>query len=541
MVCLTVATVFFTGIAGLDYGKHWDEWYASAILKKQIEKGSYFPQDYIYNGLYFIPGALVLAVREAPLLDDMVRDVISHPTRSFAVGKWSSLAEAQSDALSFIETDTFRLRVRAIFLAWTCTAPIWVYLALLFLFPGRFFEAAAGAAVIGLSWELATHARWIAVDGPQSALIALELYFLAKACAAQSACSVSGAMRGAAITAGLSVGCKLTGIFATIPVILAALFLQRHWLGWRKRIHLLFSVLFVMVLTFAVTTPGAFLDPFHFLNQAARTASQYAPTKHPYSVSGPAEHLGLFALWMISYTTSPYAVVAPILFAIAVIGVVALAKYHRGQTIIWAIFALVLVAKMSQLKLLIVRNYIQLLPLIAVGFGAGVVTITNALREKQILRWIFASTLVLVFLLNAGWLAYTARTIQTTTPETILEDTRDYLRNENYPVLISPKLYRALGDLSHIYECSSDSSAEPDSEWRVVMYYFDHNLWSWESNRIGWIERNFSSLEANYVWYTTWPGRLERSRVVVLPWENAKGMNVRMETFINCRRNTRPH
>ena len=79
MVGLTVATVFFTGIAGLDYGTHWDEWYASAVLKKQIEKGSYFPQDYIYNGLYFIPGALVLAVREAPLLDDMVRDVISAP------------------------------------------------------------------------------------------------------------------------------------------------------------------------------------------------------------------------------------------------------------------------------------------------------------------------------------------------------------------------------------------------------------------------------------------------------------------------------
>ena len=68
------------------------------------------------------------------------------------------------------------------------------------------------------------------------------------------------------------------------------------------------------------------------------------------------------------------------------------------------------------------------------------------------------------------------------------------------------------------------------------MYYLDHDPWSWRSNRIGWVEKTFSSLEANYVWYTTWSGSRKDSRIVILPRENAKEMNVALHTFIKCKK-----
>ena len=444
IVGITVAIGFLTGIAGLDYGEHWDEWYCPAGLKKQVEQGRYFPQDYIYNGLYFLPGAFVLALHESSLADDMLKDVISRPTRPFAVRNWSSLAQAQADALSFLETDTFLLRVRTIYLAWTCTTPIWIYLTLLLLFPGRYWESAASAALVGFSWELATHARWIAVDGPQSALIALEIYFLAKTATGHTTFAVDKALRRAAIVAGLVLGCKLTGIFAVVPVVLAAVFLQRHWLEWHKRIWLAFSVLLVIGVTFFITTPGAFLDPFQFINQAALTSSGYEATNHANAVRNQAEHLGLFAVWMIFYTTSPYVFVAPILFLIAVLGFGRLAKDHRLQMIIWMIFACLLVGKMSQLKLLIVRNYLQLIPLIALGFGAGLITIFRCLEKKtKVVQWSVRSALILVFLANAAWLVYSARTIQTTTPEISLKNAKEYLLDQDYHVLIKPSTPRS--------------------------------------------------------------------------------------------------
>ena len=69
------------------------------------------------------------------------------------------------------------------------------------------------------------------------------------------------------------------------------------------------------------------------------------------------------------------------------------------------------------------------------------------------------------------------------------------------------------------------------------MYYNDHHPFRWRAMRVGYVERTFAPMDANFDWYALWKGRLEHHRIVLMSPENAEGMGVPMRGFLSCRRN----
>src|SRR3989304_3134257 len=53
-----------SALVGIDYGRHWDEWAHVQGIQKCLDRLSFFPQSYYYNGVYFFPGFLAIAMHD---------------------------------------------------------------------------------------------------------------------------------------------------------------------------------------------------------------------------------------------------------------------------------------------------------------------------------------------------------------------------------------------------------------------------------------------------------------------------------------------
>jgi hypothetical protein len=223
---------------------------------------------------------------------------------------------------------------------------------------------------------------------------------------------------------------------------------------------------------------------------------------------------------------------------VALVGAVVLARKHPKLALLWMLWLLPLLFVLMRQPLLAIRNYLQIAPLMAVAFGFGVVAISDRLAKHGRWRWALAGVVTLVFVFNAGSLAHAAWTVRTATAESMLEDTAEYLREQDYDVYMSPRLHRAIGaELADVYECSPPSgTAPPLREPRVAMYYFDHSWRLWLSNRVDFVEHTAAPRVVNYNYYACWLGRDEELRTVVMPVDHATEMRVPVRSFYVCRR-----
>lgn len=80
--------------------------------------------------------------------------------------------------LSAIDTRGYLFQVRSVFLVVSALEIVWVYLAG-WVLTRRWWQATLAAAIFGLSWELAYHARWMTNDCLLAQFSALCLLLLA--------------------------------------------------------------------------------------------------------------------------------------------------------------------------------------------------------------------------------------------------------------------------------------------------------------------------------------------------------------------------
>jgi hypothetical protein len=218
---------------------------------------------------------------------------------------------------------------------------------------------------------------------------------------------------------------------------------------------------------------------------------------------------------------------------------VKLARSQPRLVAAWGAWLLGVMFVLMGQPLLLVRNYLPLLALVALAFGMGLFTVFRSLERQPRLRSALAWATVFVFVFNGASLAHAAWTIRTTDARRILDDTVAYLGEQEHDVLVSPRLHAAIGErLAPAYECAPRRAGDEASlrEPRVAMYYNDHNAWRWLTNRIDFCDRTFGPRIVNFHYYATWRGRDEESRTVVMPLAHAEEMRVAMHSFWVCRR-----
>lgn len=532
---------YVTGLAGVDQGLHWDEWYDVALVREAIEQRTMQRPPYheelhlIYYGMYTVPSKLVVLWHAAEDIPFAIAEVLRAPQWPWDPDRYATVVSMRTELLTFIETDQFKIETRRVYVTFAALAPLFVFLTVLNLRPKDYVAAVAAAALHALSFEVATHARWIAVDATQASMTALELWLLSRAFRPLSRLGSASTILLAGVAAGLVLSCKVTGVFAFLPVLVLPFTRRREFPRLRERVALAACAFGLGCLVFDFITPGFLGDPLNLFHTIAQTRRDYSDTHLANAVDGPLEHTYRVGVYYAFFVGSPFRVVSALFAAIGVFGAWRLWRLHRLYAWLCILIAAPLLAVLLNQPLMVVRNYIQLTPVYDIAFGMGVAGIGARLSNRRPLALALVGLLSLAFVANGASLAHAAWTIRHTTLESIQQDTVDYVAEQGYDVLVSPRLQSALGErLTARYDCDADREGA-DEGTRIVMYYRDQDRRGWIANRVDLVERTFAPRVVNFHFHTLWRGRFEEQRTVVLPMDSADEMELAYSGFRYCR------
>ena len=532
-----IGNALVTSWWGLDYGGHWDEWYLFQGLDNAVKDLSLLPREYSYGGVYFAIGFLVLAPHLARLLPSVFNSIIDSPTRPLAVDL-PAIVSAKTQLLQTIHQPEFLLQVRIIFVAIASLTAIWVYQILRRLFPGNAWSAVAGAGFIACSWENAYHSRFIAPDAILMQFGALTFLLITEALLERDKARSAGWLKGAAVAAGLTAGCKVIGIFILIPVLTAAFIVHRDLRSsFLRQLVSALVLLFIFCMSFFLTTPGSALDPIRFVGTLMYEARSYNiyTAGFPHFVADRFEHIWRMSLWLFGYVPSPLLALSIPLSAVTTVGLYAL--YYHCRKLFWcmATFVLPFAIFIASNHLLIVRNWLALIPLTAIAFGVGVFKCYELIHEHPI-RWLAPFCIATIFGFNTSWLWYSAYTVRYSTPKEFAVRLATYMaaHPEKEFRLSSKTINFFRSHNSSALMCTDDDGTPLPEHAEIVLLANEHPWVQWLANRPNYVDLTISSLDVNYDYYPTWFGRNVEYRIVALRARNALKMKVDVRGFSRC-------
>jgi hypothetical protein len=497
---LLLVTLFVvTGLRGIDFGYHWDEGpFQLDPTRKIVAKGVFLSPPYNYPGVSKI---LVLV----PALDDGLRAL-------WHGGNIRQILAAMGQAM---DAPGYLLQARTVFLIVSALGIVWVYLAALVL-SGRWWQATLAAAIFGLSWEMAYHARWLANDCLLAQFSALCLLLLVL----HNRGGKAGWLWAAAVVAGLATGTKYQGALLVAPVMLCAA-LRTPATLWQRAASVV-AVGALSVASYLVTTPGTVLDPIVFADDFAKILTQYTTSHVGYTIAAGFPHLGLLLCYFAFDLFSPYGPVAVLFFASAVAGGVLccrenprLAGYLVGFPVLFATFFC------WKYSVFIVRNYLLLAPFIAVLSARG---LAEALLR---LRWP-AARLALAIMVgcalaaNAVWLISAGESIRHRDDGDAAVEAVAYVRNHPRTLFRVSALVTSRAAQRGLALPANASQANADE---VVFCAGTEGAapHRWTGND-HWLTRAvFGPREVNFNYYSNWPGA---DRVVVMTRDKARAAGV---------------
>lgn len=459
---------------GIDFGTHWDE-YAQMVkpVLHSIRQHTILPIDYIYPSL---------------LHETLLVSLLPHLGRG--------------DLAAWVDSHAFMLYARRITSLLAALSVIWVFLAVWASGRGG-WEALAAAAILAGSWEVQYHSRWLTVDPLMMMLGAGTLMFAVLAHVRQS----PALLRAAAVAAGLACGAKYTGGALLLPVIIAALSMDR--VGRR-----IAELVAIFAATFFVTTPGMLLHPAAALHDVELQMSIYSSGWRSYTVPTPSLHARLLGEYLALVMLSRYAPIAGGLFALAVAGAVALYREERQLAIVVLSFPVAFSAYFAIQRVMIVRNVLVLAPFLALLAARGIGWMLREVARSRATRSVAACGIALMLLINLVWIARAAWSIRA--PGDPIRELAAWLDEQSdRRIALSPRVLHNLGIVAPASRPAL-SPLDPTVE-DVVFYARDVPESELVANRRCYATRWFGPYEVNWNYYPAWMGE---DRIVVMPREH---------------------
>jgi 4-amino-4-deoxy-L-arabinose transferase-like glycosyltransferase len=473
VVVAVFAVHLWTGLAGIDFGFHWDEPVQLQLVNRSVETGTLLPLNrYHYPSLTY------------------VLSVLSLGTQAFR-----RLGTAQ-----LIEGADFFLNARRVFLLTVAAGGFWVY------FGTRRLTGEAAAATAGcvylLSWELAYHARWIAPDGLLAHAAAFALWTIV---VAWEAPPTSWKRYLPFIAAAVAASAKYQGAIFLVPA--TAVIVLTPGSPPRRRLLRAGAGVAGAIAGFAVLNPGSWLQPRAFLDNLAFENNHYRTTHgdfagaRPYDVASPIAYAWRELKYVVTSLPSHWLGVSLAVIVVAVIGAVILAR--RDAVLAALLIAPVALAALyfASLHVFIVRNYLFFLPVIAVLVGLA---IDRALEREKIRVVVLA--LVAAFVVSgAAQLVRTARTVPGRSDRLVADGVMRVIGESDDGVALSAAARELVRD-----DIAADAR-EGGARWgRFVLLTSD--LWDgafhvdrWPATERGTYDV-IGPAEVNFDYYPTWRG-----------------------------------
>jgi 4-amino-4-deoxy-L-arabinose transferase-like glycosyltransferase len=506
VVLLLIVFGFFiwTGIRGMDFGRHWDEGiYQIKPVKTMVATGILLPQTYTYPSFDFwlnlavaVPDFLK-AVREA-------NAAVPAPEESRRMAQ-----QVRAKTLEALDTPAYVFRGRTTYLVITALTLVWVFLTVL-VWEGTPLQAVFAAALLGSSWEVAYHSRWIACDCILMQFAALTILLCSLA-----ARRPTGAkwLVPAAIAAGLATGTKYTGGTLLLPVLIAAYIVRGRSAVGQSAIRMVAKIVVSFAVVFLVTTPAAVLEPARFFRDVRHEVFHYGKYGHGnYTVAAGLSH-GLKILeYMGMVVFSHYAAFAAFFFLLAILGVYAMLRQFGLAALIVMVFPIVSLGFMTNMRAMIVRNDLPPVPALAVLSSFGLASVYGRLKAKPLRLGLACIALAGLFT-NEAWLFWCTQTIVDRQSDRFAREAADYVRsNPATKFYLTPKV-RAVLQAQGAVDLPNVTADPAQSTVALIWAKADVNLKDGPANIRDLSQGWFGPYEINWDYYTTWKAN---DRIVIM-------------------------
>jgi len=492
-----------TGFRGINFGTHWDEvdWQLEPV-RDMVRTGLFMPRAAIYPALS----------KWLILLPALFHGLL----KALEVGLRPTLIQAAMVAT--LERPDYLLTARRLFVVVSGLSLVWVYCAALTL-RLRVWEAFVAAATLGLSWEFAYHARWVATDCITVQFCALTLWLLVAYLRSER----PGLLYGAAVTTGLAIGTK----FPVVPLLVAVLAVGASTLSpYRVRDQLAraFALGLTAVVTFLVTTPAALLEPFKFLELAQYISNRYQHGHYGYTVGLGWDHVYHVLLYFAVNYFSPYLWVSVALSLCVPAGVIVWWRTDRRIALLLVGFALAFLFFFCfHYAAVQVRNYLLLAPffglLAARALGALVDWLPHVALRVAV--WV---ALGCAGSANGAFLVRAAESIQ---HQSVEDDVRQALAYIAARPDSRFRLSSGVQDTASRAHLRVPPNAKGRRFEHVVFFVPSEGpfAFDWPGNDPFAFEQIFGPKEVNIEWYPTWWGSphlgvmtLDKARGIGVPW-----------------------
>ncbi|MGB0646450.1 MAG: ArnT family glycosyltransferase [Bradymonadia bacterium] len=325
------------GIAGVDFGRHWDEPKLLRSVDRAFDSGVFLPGWYQYPSLTFWIG---LAVKYAhALVHDGLQINLSFP-----------------------------LMWRSVMVIVTCFTGLWTYLLSLHLSEKR-GVALLATSIIFLSPELLYHARWIAPDTLMMQFgiaSSLALYLSTRSLAAYRK-----KLWQACLLAGFACSAKYPGGLFIVPIVIVAMTRHAETLRWSVRLKHVSMGLLVFLLTLILLTPGMVIEARQFVQDVYSEIEHYRRGHSTYSVRPGLEHFWL-NLRYLSLCLSPNQYIQFFGGVSTMFGIILCVR--KGYLPVVSVLAVPIayLVYFSSQRVMIVRNLLVLLPFVAIFCAMGI-------------------------------------------------------------------------------------------------------------------------------------------------------------------------
>lgn len=477
-VLIPLIISLWSGLIGIDFGHQWDEGPNISHVSDAIYTNVLLPRYYDYPSVMFWLIVFSVATR--------VPFAVQSPDFSL---------------LQYSESQEFLLQTRVLFLVVSSLAVLWVYLLVL-VWRKDWRQALAAASILAFSWEFNYHSRWVTPDAIMAQFAALTALFVVLSFFHPSRRWTW--LKLAAVGAGLTTGCKYPAGLIVVPVLLA------HYFTWDRESILRGLIIpglelaFIMGLAYLISTPGTVLDPVVFVTSLQIQFRLYAGPHGGNTVVAGADHLVRILTYLSSIVFSPYFPLALIFFALALLGAYVAFRENRRLAIVLLTFPVLYVLYFSRFQIMVVRNYIVMVPFFAVLAGRGVGYLLERL-PGQLARRAAALAVAALLIANAVWLFYAAGTIPDRGSSRFTHDLAEYLAaHPQTTYYLSDRVAQILhstapGEYGNVL-------TSPDDADYVALLVREEGHGCLMANRAWQIDRWFGPFEANLNYYPNWGG-----------------------------------
>ncbi|MEK7269657.1 MAG: phospholipid carrier-dependent glycosyltransferase [Planctomycetota bacterium] len=396
---------------------------------------------------------------------------------------------------------SYRHRVRAVLIGLALLAIPWTYAFALQRGASR-AEALLAAALLGFSFELGYHIRWIASDPLLMQFGILSALCLARA---RGSSSPDGWLGLAAAAAGFGCGSKYPGGLLLLPVLAAAILPRPgETRSLRRRLAFAAAAATIFALAFAAATPGCLWETDTFVRDVEFERNLYGNRGFfGYTVEPGIEPLGRILIWIALSVFSPWAVPAAGIAILVLIGLVATIRRDRGQSLFLLGFPAVYIAFFCLQKVLVVRNFMIVLPFLAILAARGAQDLAETLPRRG--RCLLAIALAAILAANAAFLVQAGESIRQRNPSGLPAAlSRRIDRSPGVRFLVTPRLESDLAAEGRAPRANVGS--DPLRPADVAAFYASDvpSLWLWTANRYGYVLDQIGPDDVNLDYYPSW-------------------------------------